>query len=403
MTCSDPWCLYKSWSTNCTYLIFLYSCCLEVAHCLWVFHSVESMSVLLFLSFCCQQSIIHLQKSSQSSIPSDLLWAALAQVLQGSLMPLVHSSLSQWGCRGNPNSYCIPSLYVPKIVSVSLWLCHWEMEGSWGGEGCGFPSLLKSAQEGWACSVLVWVLPHCLLRFCLGRGFSYLASLFGVWVFSLISERLQLKVLSCLKASSIGACPLPLTFSTQPSRAACEVTPAQTHCLTCSCLSPADRKAKSLSMFLVLTEFPSTIRACQLLLSAELGNWRSKQGGEGRLTPVFSLSFKPCTQGHPQHFGSLFVLGSPRGLAVLYLVIIDYYFLVVAVLIVSKLLLFYVHLLIFIPYWWKGIGWTHKWRHIIPECSSSNCLKPRQGTLGKWTTRFQDVQCLQATYFPWKL
>lgn len=80
---------------------------------------------------------------------------------------------------------------------------------------------------------------------------------------------------------------------------------------------------------LALIEFQAAIRACWLPFSAELGFWRDKQSGEGRLTPLFTLPFKPCTQEHPQHFGSFFAMGSPQGLVVLYLVIICYYCFVV--------------------------------------------------------------------------
>lgn len=80
---------------------------------------------------------------------------------------------------------------------------------------------------------------------------------FSFWgcVFSLISERLQLAVWSCLEVSSIAACPLllprggaaqlQLAIGFQQSRGDYGVTPAQTHhCLACFWLSSAQRKLK---------------------------------------------------------------------------------------------------------------------------------------------------------------
>lgn len=82
-------------------------------------------------------------------------------------------------------------------------------------------------------------------------GFS-----FSGLVFFLASERLQVAVLSCLEASSIGACsllphgvgaaPLQLAIGSQPRRGGCGVTPARTHCLACSCcLLPRERRCPS--------------------------------------------------------------------------------------------------------------------------------------------------------------
>lgn len=46
---------------------------------------------------------------------------------------------------------------------------------------------------------------------------------------------------------------------------------------------------------------------------------------------------------------------------------------------------FHLYFLIFVPYWWKGIGWTHKWRQLIWECSPLNCLKSRHTIMGMKT------------------
>lgn len=48
-------------------------------------------------------------------------------------------------------------------------------------------------------------------------------------------------------------------------------------------------------------------------------------------------------------------------------------------------LLFHFYFLIFVPYWWKGIGWTYKWRQLIWECSPLNCLKSRHSIMGTKT------------------
>lgn len=106
---------------------------------------------------------------------------------------------------------------------------------------------------------------------------------------------------------------------------------------------------------LALTEFAATIGARQLPFSAELGCWRDKQGGEGR--HQFSL----CPSNHalrdfPSIFGSLFFGGSPRGLAVLYLMIICCYFLIVALLLVSKPLPFLCTSAHIHNFWWKATG-----------------------------------------------
>lgn len=48
-------------------------------------------------------------------------------------------------------------------------------------------------------------------------------------------------------------------------------------------------------------------------------------------------------------------------------------------------LLFHLYLLVFIPCWWKGIGWTCKWRQLIWECSPLNCPKLRHSIMGMKT------------------
>lgn len=249
-------------------MLFLYSYCLEVACCLWVFHSVESTSVLLFLSYCCcQQSIIRLQKSAQSSTPNTVsLRAALARVLQGSFVLLVCSTLSQWGCPGDPKGFAFHTYLCPKLL-LSLHDPAVKLRGAGLGKGVvsstfkvcpGRPSMLCS------CLVFASLASWSLLR---QNLFLFVFSFWRLGFFFLISERFQLAVLSCLEAISKGACPLQPHPSSPSSPIQGEETAESAqprHLALPALVVSCPEKSKVPPVVLALTEFPASMPAAFL-------------------------------------------------------------------------------------------------------------------------------------------
>lgn len=188
-------------------------------------------------------------------------------------MLLLCSTLPQWECRGNPKIIVFHTYLCPKVL---LSLYDPASGGSWGGEGCGFChfwSVLGQAK----CALLRCGL--CLVSWSLLRqrlflfGFSFWSLGFpphvretSVSSFELRGGRFH-RCLPSAAAPSRGG-PAPARYRPPAEqrrlRSLSPETTAQTRCLACFWLSPAEKKVKSLCAFWPWPSFqpPSEHASC---------------------------------------------------------------------------------------------------------------------------------------------
>lgn len=222
-------------------------------------------------------------------------------------------------------------------------------------------AFLKSVFTGSSASLTAWFLLCWVLHFAeaelsLWLLFWLLAScyraeavwieafqvLFGVWFF-LISEKLQLVVLVCLRADS--------TSSTWLRREDHE--PPQPSCPALPALPSPAREKWSPSM--------SSSPVIQRMLGAPAIREISRAVNRGTTGTLSLCPWDMLGWGEPPWWG-----GNLWDVAKVYLAIVYCYSLHVAVLIDSK---FFFHLLlvVLVPHRWKRVGYAYKGKQLFPE------------------------------------